>query len=157
MDNIIWAAGFIDGEGCISLKRIMRKGKIYHQASIACGQTIKGIKALEKLKETFGGSVSKWHPGKGDRIDSAAWTVVSQDAVNCAEKILPYLVIKHGQAKLILEFGKLIIKRENQYRLTDSDYQKRDELFAEFRKLNVKGKLRLKRLNEETAKADAIV
>ncbi len=156
MDNIIWSAGFLDGEGTISLKRIIRKGRIYHQPYMSCGQTIKGIKAIEKLQELFSGSISSWHQ-KGNNLDTVEWRVVSREALNCAKRILPYLILKREQAELIIEFYKLVLKREKQYRLTDMDYQKRDELFVQFRKLNVKGKLHLKRLSEETPNGDATV
>ena len=156
MDNIIWAAGFLDGEGCISLKRIIRKGRIYHQPYISCSQVIKGRKALEILKKLFSGSITK-HPMGGNRVDAIEWRVVSQEALNCAKILLPYFILKKGQAELLIKFYSLVLKREEQYRLTDEDYKKRDELFAQLKKLNVRGKLRLKRLNEMTSKEDATV
>ena len=157
MDNmIIWAAGFMDGEGTFTLKRIKRKGFIYHQPYISCGQVVRGKATLNRLRKLFGGSFYKYRQ-KGFHQDTLQWVVASQKAKRCAEQLLPYLCLKHRQAKIIIDFYKIILHREKQYKLSADDYKKREKLFEKIRKLNVKGKLRLKRLSEETPKGDATV
>lgn len=157
MDNkIIWAAGFIDGEGTITIKRIKRKGFIYHQPYITCSQTTRGKECIEILKELFGGSIShyKFKTGKnwGDVVQ---WTVASQKALSCAKLLLPYLVYKKPLAKLLISFYDL--KRENVYRLEPLDYSRRDDIYEKMRNYNVKGKVRLQRLSEKTPQGDATV
>lgn len=145
---IIWAAGFMDGEGTITLKRIRRKGTIYYQPYITCAQTVRGKEAIVRLKNLFGGSIYEYLQ-KGFRDDTLQWTVASQKALNCARKLLPYLILKNRQAELLIQFYEMDIFREEQYRLSNKTTEQRERLFQEMRKLNVKGKLRLQRLSEE--------
>src|ERR1035437_2085854 len=106
MDNISYLAGFMDGEGTITLKRIKRKGLVYHQPYISCAQVIKGIKALDLLKDTFGGSFYTYRQ-KGMRSDTVQWVVASQKALECAKQLLPYLILKKKQAELLISFYDL--------------------------------------------------
>jgi len=160
MDNIkeqiVWAAGFLDGEGTITIKRYNYKDRHYYTAYISCSQTIKGTKAIKFLKDIFGGHIYQWQP-KGNRLETISWCVTSKKAELCAKRLLPYLIIKRKQTLLLLKFCKTIIKRTEQYRLKESDYENREKLFYQMRKLNVKGKLHLQRLSEKTPKGDAIV
>ena len=156
--DYIWAAGFLDGEGCFTLKRSrLKSGYIYHQPMICCSQTIKGKVVIEFLKELFGGSYHEYEPNSGDRIRVATWSVVSKDALRCADKLVPYLRVKKKGAELIQKFyaGKEVFK----YRIPKEELDRRELLYIESRKLNVKGKLKfqLQRLNEKTPQGEATV
>lgn len=152
-NKIAWAAGFLDGEGTLTIKRYHRNGNIHYLAYISCAQVNKphNVKALEILKSLFQGGKIYYYSSKNkdDRIEVASWNITSKNAKECAEILLPYLVIKHRQAQLILDFCQ-VVENKKQFRLTDEDHEKRAYLFDEMRKLNVKGKLRLQRLSEET-------
>ena len=152
----VWAAGFMDGEGTITIKRVKQRGYIYHQPYITCAQTLKGNSALKILKDIFGGSLYIYRQ-KGQRIDTVQWTIVSKDAMNCAKTLYPYLVLKKKQAEIIMRFydEKEIYK----YKMPMSEIKRRENMFIEMRKLNVKGKIKfqLQRLNEETPKGEATV
>lgn len=156
--NIAWAAGFIDGEGTMTIKRYFRYKQVHYVAYISCAQVNKphNMVALEKLRSLFkGGKIYTYSSkNKDDRIEVASWNITSKNAKECAEVLLPYLIIKGRQAELLIEFCNLTKK---QFRLTEEDHKIRGEFFDKMRKLNVKGKLRLQRLNEETARADVIV
>ena len=153
----------MDGEGTITIKRAKRgkKGNLYHLPYISCAQVEKpdNLKALETLKELFGGSVSRYkqNPKNGDRIDTITWNVTSNMARICAEKLLPYLIIKNKQAKLLIEFSQSFVRGHKRKWLTDTERSERETHFWKMRDLNVKGKLRLQRLSEVTTKVDAIV
>jgi hypothetical protein len=165
-----WAAGFIDGEGTISVKRFFRNRKngryIYYQPFLSLSQAVVGghDKGVFKMQELFGGSVSHWH-GKTardgyNRYPTVQWSVVSNDALKCINMIYPYLVCKKENADVILRFYKERNKGKGgsgKVTLTKKEQKFRESLFYESRKLNQKGKLYLQRLNEETAKADVIV
>jgi hypothetical protein len=158
--NIAWAAGFMDGEGTITIKRYYRNKNIHYLAYISCAQVNKPHNkvALEKLRTIFkGGKIYSYSSkNKDDRIEVISWNVTSKNAKECAEILLPYLIIKGRQARLLIEFCK-VVENKKTYRLAPEDHKVRGEFFDKMRKLNVKGKLRLQRLNEETAKADVIV
>lgn len=155
--KLIWAAGFMDGEGTITIKRVKRgkNGKLYHLPYISCAQVTKpnNVKALMVLQELFGGSLSTFiqKPKYGDRIDTTTWNVTSKKALECAQKLLPHLIIKNRQAELLIEFTELFVRGGKRTWLTDKERMEREVHFYKMRDLNVKGKLRLQRLNEETA------
>ena len=160
--QIAWAAGFLDGEGCFSIKRYRKHGQgeyLYYVAMISCGQVAKpdGIIAIEKLKELFGGSISKYYLTR-NRSDVVSWMVTSNNARNCIEKLLPYLIVKKSQAIILQEFvNSLRPNGKRQGKLSEQETQRRREFFERISKLNSKGTTRLQRLNEETSKEEATV
>ena len=123
MDDIqiqyAWAAGFIDGEGTISIKRCFRYKKdgskyLYYQPFVSLSQAVVGghEKGVIKMQELFNGSISNWHQ-KGTnpfRYPTMQWSVWSLDAQKCIEAIYPYLVIKKANADIIKEFFSTRIK-----------------------------------------------
>ena len=156
---IIWCAGFLDGEGTITIKRARRKDTkgINYQPYVSCGQTVKGEIAMKRLQEIFGGSLY-YYRQKGQREDTVQWAVASQKAKKCVEQIIPYLILKKKQAELLLEYTNTEWTREkNTFNLTDESREKRELFFQKIREFNVKGKIRLQRLNEETPNGDVIV
>ena len=161
--KLIWSAGFMDGEGTITIKRIKRGkfNKLYHLPYISCAQVNKpnNVVALKILQELFGGSLAYYiqKPKFKNCIDTVTWNVTSKKALDCAKRLLPYLVIKNKQAKLLIEFSNLFIRERKHTWLTDEERNQREIHFWKMRDLNVKGKIRLQRLNEGTAKADVIV
>lgn len=156
--KIAYYAGFMDGEGTISIKRAYRNNKLYYTVYCSLGQVNKkpNSDVVREMKDLFGGYVYEWSQKLGsNRIDTIQWNVTSKLAKNFLKLITPYLVIKRKQAEVAKEFNKTIYKK---FRHTsDRTRAKRAILFDEMRKYNVKGRLRLQRLSEETAKADAIV
>lgn len=156
---IIWCAGFLDGEGTITIKRNQRKDARFHvnyQPQMSCGQTVKGEVAIKRLQELFGGSLY-YYKQKGQREDTVQWSIVNQDVKKCLEKITPYLILKRRQAEILIEFLNTEWTREKGYKLTRESWEKRENFFQRIREFNVKGRIRLQRLNEKTPKGDVIV
>jgi len=142
----------MDGEGTITIKRVRYardKERLYYQPYISCAQTIRGKVAIDKLQQLFGGYLYRYQEKRGDRLPTYTWAVASRDAQKCAHDLLPYLVLKVKQAKLLIEFYRLMTMKKKAYRLARTEDRKRERLFLQMRKLNVKGKLRLERLNEK--------
>lgn len=106
-----WAAGIVDGEGCISIKK---SSGGYFQVSVVVGQSgIKTPKLLLKLKRLFGGSfcrAGQWtrRDAKAHRMPKRNWQVVGMDAHKMLLRIEPYLVQKCSEAKLALAFRKYV-------------------------------------------------
>ena len=159
MDNdIIWAAGFIDGEGCININRVRyyRNKKIwYYQANISCGQTVKGEIAVKKLQSLFGGYIYRYQQ-RGNKLPTVTWAVRSKDARAVAQKLIPYLLLKKRQAELLL---KLQMRKERKlnHALTKEEHRGRELIFNQMKKLNAIGADYQKRLSEETSKEEATV
>lgn len=162
--ELAWIAGFMDGEGTITIKKYARykNQSIRYQAYVCCVQATEdnenAMKALQLLQKHFGGSLYAQSKHKDTKSrDSSQWLLVSSSAVECVKQLLPYLIVKKKQAELLIEYGKDIKSNRGAKRLTDEILQKRYNYWYEMRKLNVRGKNHLQRLNEETAKADVIV
>lgn len=162
--ELAWIAGFMDGEGSITIKKYARyKGQsIRYQAYVCCNQatedTTEAMKALLLLQKHFGGSIYKQSKSKDSKVREAhQWLIVSSTAVDCVKQLLPYLIVKRKQAELLIQYGKGINSKRGAKRLTDEILQTRYNYWYEMRKLNVRGTDHLQRLNEETAKADVIV
>lgn len=157
-EKIIWTAGFMDGEGTITIKRYIRNGRVVYQPYISCVQadTNGGDQAIQFLKDTFGGSISRYQQ-KGQRNATSLWTVVSLNALEFAQKLLPYLTIKKERAKILVDYCKNIEKGKGGNKLSDEELKKREGYWLKMRVLNERGTLHLQRLSEVTSKDDATV
>lgn len=157
-EKTIWTAGFIDGEGSITIKRYNRNGRIVYQPFISCCQANPngGDKAIQFLKDTFGGSISRYNQ-KGQRNATTLWAITSQGALQFAKRLYPYLTIKKERAKILIDYYETIEKGKGYNRLTDEELKKRESYWLKMRVLNERGTLRLQRLSEVTPKGDATV
>lgn len=159
--NIIWAAGFMDGEGTITIKRYRRNGRVVYQPYISCVQAAKtqaNIDAIKILQQLFGGSTSRYlQKPDGMRLDTIMWSAVAQNALEAVKKLRPYLKIKGPQADLLIEYYSSIKKGTGYNKLSDEELEKRASLWTKMRLMNERGRLRLQRLSEVTLEGDATV
>ena len=153
--DLAWAAGFIDADGTITLKRWKRGKAIYYQPWITVTQVAEYEASVRKLQAMFGGNIYGSHPK--NRLPVLQWACVSKQAIACAKKLLPYLMVKHYRAELVLQFEGLLIERTKQYKLSDANQSERAKLWDKIRAEHRKGTLRLQRLSEKTPKGDATV
>lgn len=106
MDKIkaAYCAGVIDSDGCITIaKRRTPKGWTY-PPKIFVRQVERG--AVDLLLSLFGGNLRMHPPSTPGGRDLWQWEVTHRRAIRVAGIILPFLRIKHEQAKILLEFGK---------------------------------------------------
>lgn len=148
----------MDGEGTITIKRYTRNGRIVYQPFISCVQANPngGDKAIQFLKDTFGGSISRYQQ-KGQRNATSLWSIVSQDALEFAIKVYPFLTIKKERAKILIDYYKNTNKSKGGTKLSNEELLKREEIWKRMRVLNERGTLHLQRLSEVTPKGDATV
>lgn len=98
-DRIIWAAGFIDGEGSIGLARqksATSAGGYYFKVTLQVGQRYR--RPLDELAELFGGRVFLTKAGYFQ------WYISSRRAAAALEELKEFLVLKGKQAEVVLEF-----------------------------------------------------
>lgn len=99
--DLAWAAGFFDGEGCISAPvRVRVRNRRDYSLSLYVGQV--DPRPLMRLRSYFGGEVvprTSW--GKGRPI--FMWRVSGTTAEATLRLLLPYLMVKEEQARLALE------------------------------------------------------
>ena|ERR1700733_4834323 len=154
-----WAAGFIDGEGTITIKRYYRGNRVHFQPYVACTQAegFNHFEAIDHLQALFGGSIA-YGKAKPPRTATRQWICASRKAIECLRKIRPYLSIKHTNADILLRYYEVTNARaKGYYRLSDEELALRQEIWDEMRLLNQRGTLRLQRLSEQTPKGEATV
>lgn len=103
-DQLSWAAGFIDGEGCFALSKPFKQSR-WTQTSRGMDIVVTQVRPepLERLSEIFQmGKVSK-------RSRSYQWRVHGVDGVeNVARPLIPYLILKRREAEILVEFASTV-------------------------------------------------
>ena len=102
-----YLAGFIDGEGCIDVQRYYQRGKyagqLYVRPRLRIVQATSGKLMVNMLTDKFGGHVYHRKRGNKNQQDSVSWEFVSYpDVKRILKIILPHLIVKREQAKLVL-------------------------------------------------------
>jgi len=146
-----YIAGFIDGEGSISIKRW--KSKPSHQESWGTHIQITSVERniLEYISKKAGqGKIIKIklsnYRGRENQRDYYKIAISSRRAVILLKAILPYLKIKQRQAEIAIEFQKLIgydwpkkgVPKGTTY-IPKENLERRWALWKECRMLNSRG------------------
>lgn len=116
-EDIIYASGFIDGEGCITTS--------HNNFRITLSNTNKNI--LLWLQTTFGGNLNDQYLPKNSKHNLAwKWVICSgKDLIKFLDLVIPYLKIKKPEAILVRDYLCKSCMRLN-WILTDkqkSDYE----------------------------------
>lgn len=105
--ELAWAAGLIDGEGCITITKDKPRGQgisPQYKAWLIVANTYRPV--IERLRSMFGlGSIQeqKW-PVSNKWKDRLTWSCCSEQAKSVVEAVRPYLFIKARDADVLLEF-----------------------------------------------------
>lgn len=138
--DLAYAAGIIDGEGCITIQRARKSERyIAYVLQVVVGISDKSI--IEWLAARFGGNVHCAKPRKSKfgpfvvngAKDSWNWNIVAVQAENFLRAILPYLKGKRKQAILGLRFRRTAIPTGK--RLTTKHYKVREAMYWRMREL----------------------
>lgn len=135
-----WAAGFIDGEGHVTIRRFKNAGGgIIYNLSIEVANC--DIRPLMRLKGLFGGSVyAKKAPTNPAWSQAYRWTIQTLMAKKCLIAISPYLSCKAEQAAIALELNAALRPQGQQrHPLTPREIARREELRAVMQSLNQRG------------------
>lgn len=109
--DLAWAAGFVDGEGCIALIYHKRpiKDRFYECYALRISVTNTDMRCLERLKGMFGGSINGLrHKDRPNNKPCWTWYCTSANAERALRALLPYLFSKKEQAAAGLESRKYI-------------------------------------------------
>jgi len=101
-----WAAGLFDGEGCIDLRRDMRK-KCY---GLRLRVSLKYPRPLYVLVGRYGGELipAKWRGGRTAWV----WHLHKAQEIDRVLRVwLPWLVEKRAQAEVGLKFTAMVARR----------------------------------------------
>lgn len=110
-DKLIWAAGFFDGEGCVSIgqsraKYTCKDGRVSrfvsYNLALIVAQESKG--PLDILNDLMKGKVTKTYR-RGKLYWQ--WKTHGPEARDALIQLLPYLVVKRLNAELALRFQEI--------------------------------------------------
>jgi hypothetical protein len=99
--DLAWAAGFLDGEGCIHLSERKRKNKLEHELRLCASQV--GDAPILRLKKLFSGNI------RYGKEDVSTWEVSNLKAIQILKLLKPYFVVKNKQVALALKYENLHI------------------------------------------------
>ncbi len=99
--DIAWAAGFIDGEGCIQLSRAGR-GMRAHVLRINVPQVHRA--PLDRLAAMFGGGVHPKQTTNPRHRQQHVWEITSYRAAAALRRLRPYLLLKGREADLAVMY-----------------------------------------------------
>ena len=140
---LAYLAGIIDGEGCIGIECMgpcQRKNGTwarkhnYYTPRLTVVNTNKFI--MFTLMRCLGGTFDIRKTIAG-RKTCYRWHVFGKKLEESIKSILPYLQIKHEQARLVLEFRETVGKTG--WHVAEGTLQKRHQLYIQCRDLNKVG------------------
>lgn len=109
--DIIWAAGIIDGEGCI---RLSKNGNYYYPR-LTVEMTHKPT--IVRLHEMLGGSIHKVKRNRKMRYERTLWVfdISSVKLGNIIEMISPYIFTKKDEFDIIKEYYQMYKSKTKRY------------------------------------------
>jgi hypothetical protein len=142
--RLAWAAGFIDGEGCILIVRATGKRGLQNEQSkrwyrIALQVANTRREPLQELVDLFGGYIFEKAVKPGYQ-PAAEWRAQAGHCRDVLTELLPFLRNKKPEADLALRFRAIQESEMGKRPLSDGQLQQREQMFTEMRKL--------KRVNE---------
>ena len=140
--DLSYAAGLIDGEGCITLA-IYRKG-VYRNANITTVCVHVRVSMADAicpvfLYEKFGGKLLKLKPQKSHFKECLRWEVSGKAAYVFLDLIIPFLKLKKDQAIDALSFKKVLHLRGRFKKIGPHDEQNRWDIINRMRARTTKG------------------
>ncbi len=96
--DLAYTAGIVDGEGCIGLYLSSNKSFRVHVTVTNTNEWL-----IQWLKFAYGGNVCSAPVPVNCKL-AWRWNIVSNQATNFLETIMPFLKLKRQQAELAIEF-----------------------------------------------------
>lgn len=104
-----WMAGFLDGEGCLTISKQVRKNRPSpaYRAAISVSNTDRRI--LQPFSKEYGGSIYNVHERRKDKrglnwADAFDWCCPMSSSKRILSDLRPYLRLKSAQADIITDF-----------------------------------------------------
>lgn len=100
--DLAYAAGYIDGDGCLYIGRTETKKCLVYEYNVQVCSINPNI--INWFKEKFGGATRT----KERRINQKTpyvWTIKTRDAINLVMNIQPYLIAKHRESHYWIELA----------------------------------------------------
>lgn len=128
-----YAAGFFDGEGCVSITIHQQRSRPGFRLIATVSQD--AVEPLHALQEIWGGHVAARKPRPNGKI-SHMWRTSSRSAVVFLTDIRPYCLVKGEGIDLGLEFAARVDNHVGRSGLGDDELASRRRLHDELRAFN---------------------
>ena len=136
--ELAWAAGFIDGEGFITIGKRNQKKKdgsgVYVGHYLRVGVNHVDPKPINELYRIFGGSIQYDPNVKGNRKPRYRWIMNTSGARDVLIQLKPYLINKSDVAQLGIDFQSTM--QETTKQLSQDVLDKREWYQKEIQRLN---------------------
>lgn len=134
-----YAAGLIDGEGCIRIEKRKARNNRSDNYFLSICLYQKDGRMVDWLFGNFGGKVYSviMPPGKINENGGTIyqWRILNRKALEFLKKILPFLTVKKSQAEIGIRFGWKLKDRTGRRngmgrveKLTDNELKEKEEL-----------------------------
>jgi len=141
--DLAYIAGLIDGEGCIQIRRGIRKrtkhGYPRYQLKITVSNTV--VSPLKFCESKLGGKVKRVPPGKRSNFERYTWRAVN--LIETLNRVIPYLIIKKKQALFGLKFQKLLSANKSYETLSEKNQIQRKNMYLRMKLLKNYGRKEL--------------
>ncbi len=99
-----YAAGLIDGEGCLHLTKNGKKQTSW-AAKATINMTIGALPVLQAMQQTYGGGLCRLREQTEKYQEVWLWSLTARAELKLLlTAVLPYLMVKRRQAEVILEY-----------------------------------------------------
>jgi hypothetical protein len=97
-----YVAGLLDGEGCLTVSRRLRRSKRSFQPTVVIQMAHEDL--ILELQSQYGGTLARKQQ-KSHWAVQWSWTLGGEKSIRALlEEVLPFLVVKRRQAEILLEY-----------------------------------------------------
>ena len=101
-EKLIYLAGFVDGEGCLT--RNISRNTVKYRPQLRISGTYKPV--MEWIKRWFGGNYYTIHRRTAKTKTTYDWVISTNQAIALVNRLMPYLKVKKREAKVFVAFYK---------------------------------------------------
>src|SRR5215831_15852914 len=96
LSELSYAAGAVDGEGCIQIRILKHKNSVLPQYSLVLSVANCDPRMPREMRRLFGGNIIK-REATFRRRPLYEWRIVSKQAARALEAMRPYMIVKGEQ------------------------------------------------------------
>jgi len=133
-----YIAGLVDGEGCIAITRRklkkLKNDKWYYEPQVIISNTKKDM--VNFCVSHYGGWIASaiGRIGNRDYKRIYHWKITGEDMRQLLREVLPYLILKRRQARIVLHFP--CYRYRGRYKRTKIELNQQERRYKIMRKLN---------------------
>ena len=138
-----YAAGLVDGEGCITAKSTKSGTGIGIRVLI--GMSTKAQAVLNRMCSIYGGTLITQNPSNPKHSPITTWTVTGAEAARFLDRVGPHLILKAEQAAIALKIDMIRTSQErigsrDHFRWTPENLNRCQVLHRRLKELNARGR-----------------